>query len=108
MKSFPLSERSDSLVALCDDDWEFLRTLQYRSQAGDNLHCFFDWPHNMTPRYPRKLRGGLRVLGSDDLIALPGPDCPGLPEAFADPGARVLPAPAWFIGAGFFAPTRAQ
>jgi hypothetical protein len=97
----------DSLLTIREDDWEFLQTLQYKSQAGGTLHCFFDWPANMAPRYLGRIRGGLRVLGSGDSIALPGPDCPGPSESFVDPAARVLTVPAWFIELGLFERTRA-
>lgn len=85
----------DSLIELCQDDWDWLGTL--RSVAGTKRYIFFRWPHEQKRiQCNRQIGKGLRILGDGDwLLMPPSADSTGVQHAYANPQLEIAPTPLW-------------
>jgi hypothetical protein len=90
-----------SLLALCQDDWNWLDTL--RSMAGEKRYIFFAWPEGRRQfSGSRQIGEGLSVRGEGDWVLLP--PCRarhGAQHSYLNPMDEVVAPPLWILRRGF-------
>jgi hypothetical protein len=86
----------NSLLDLCEDDWDWLFTL--RTQAGAKRYIFYAWPEDRQ-KMPRSvtLGKGLSILGDGDwLLYPPSRESGGAQHVFLT-RSIASPAPRWLL-----------
>jgi hypothetical protein len=89
-----------SLLALCQDDWDWLDT--FRSIMGSKRYLYFAWPRaGKQICVDKRIGEGLRILGEGDWVVFPfwaSRETSGLyNHACLNPQLTIMQTPAWLL-----------